>query len=292
MGGIVACIRGCFAAAHGKVMLQCDWSAIEPRIGAWVVGDDFMLDAFRKIDAEGGFDIYQIEAARFYGCSPAEITGDRRQMGKVFVLQNQYESGEKSIQRAAKEQYGLALDIDTCIQAKDVWRVTHPKWVQMWRSLNDGALSALRNQGRVFRVGKAAFVFNGRDLRFRLPCGRVITYADASIKQAAAPWGEMRDAVHCYTLLHGHWVEDTIHGGAFFNALVQGLGASLMRHATRNLTAAGFDIIMRIHDEILVEADSPEQFAQFKKIMLTPPPWALDLPINGAGWIGPRFKKD
>ena len=65
-----------------------------------------------------------------------------------------------------------------------------------------------------------------------------------------------------------------------------------MRFAARNQEAAGFDVVMRVHDELVVEAESEQRFGEFKRIMLTPPPWALDLPINGGGWIGPRFKKD
>lgn len=292
LGAISACIRGVFCAEKGKVLLQCDWSAIEPRIGAWLVGDAFMLDAFRKIDREGGFDIYQLEAARFYGCDPSEIVGERRQMGKVFVLQNQYESSEFSIQKAAKEQYGLNLDIDTCIQAKDVWRVTHPKWVAMWRSLNDGAIAATRHPGNVIRCGKIAYCHSGRDLRMRLPCGRLIAFPDATIKKAKTPWGSLQDSLHFYGVVHNNWAEDQGHGGAFFNTAVQGIGASLMRYAANNLETAGIPVVLRVHDELIVEVDSESMFQRFKSIMLQPPPWAPDLPINGAGYCAVRYKKD
>ena len=292
MGAIAACIRGCFVAAPGKTLIQCDWASIEPRIAAWLVGDEELLDVFRKFDTEGGPDLYQMFVASFTGMDPHDVKGDWRQMGKVGELLTLYEGGERTLQKSAKDVYGLDLTIDQCVQLKDVWRAKHPKHVAFWRSLNDGAIAACRLPKTVYRVGRVALTHDGRDLRLRLPCGRVITYPDATVKPTLTPWGKYQDQVNFYCVLNGHWMEDSLHGGAIFNSCVQGTGASIMRNASINLEAAGFDVVMRVHDELIAEVESESRFAEFKRIMLTPPPWALDLPINGAGWTGPRYRKD
>lgn len=291
LGGVVTCLRGTLSAPPGKTFLQCDWSAVEPRIGAWLVDDQDMQEAFRSIDEEGGADIYQIEAARFYGCSPKEVIGDRRQFGKVFVLQNQYESSERSIQRAAKDQYGLVLDLPTCIQCKDVWRVSHPKWVDMWRALNRGAIVATHNPGRVYRVGRVAFCHDGTHLRLKLPCERLLTFPFARVVRRQTPWGTEQDGLLFYGIVKHQWVACDAHGGFLFNAVIQGTGASLLRYAAKNLDIAGFPVVLRLHDEFIAEG-TPDQFDDFKRIILQVPPWAEGLRLNGAGWIGPRFKKD
>lgn len=292
LGAVVSCIRGCFAAAPSRVLLQCDWASIEPRIAAWIVGDTDILDFFRNYDANGGPDLYQNFVASLMGVDPLTVKGDLRQLGKVGELQNLYESGEKSIQKAAKDMYGLNLDLDICVQLKDVWRAKHPLHTAMWRALNDGAIAATKQPNRPLRCGKIGFCHDGKDLRMRIPSGRLVTFPEARIEPRETPWGTMQDSLVNMTVLHGNWVEDTNHGGSIYNQVVQGTGACLMRFAARNLEAAGFDVVMRVHDELVVEAESEQRFEEFKRIMLTPPPWALDLPINGGGWTGPRFKKD
>jgi DNA polymerase len=292
LGGVVTCLRGCFAAAPGKVLHQCDWSAVEPRIGAWLVGDKEMQKAFKKIDTEGGVDLYQICAAAFYGCLPDEISGERRQFGKVYMLQNQYESGEASIQRAAKDMYRLELTLEQAKECKDHWRRTHPKWVDMWHDLERGAMSACRLPGKVFRVGKVAYCFDGNHLKLRLPSGRILWFPWAEIQERETPWGSFKPML-TYMFTHPktkQWVRGETHAGALFNVVVQGTGACLLRHTARNMRRRGMQVVMRVHDEVIIEGDS-HSFPAFKKTMLEVPDWADGLLINGAGWSGPRYNK-
>lgn len=291
LGAVSACLRGCFDAGDGKVLMQCDWAAIEPRLAAWVVGDEGMVKLFHDFDSGNGPDIYQVFAARFYGCQPAEIKGDRRQFGKVGELLNLYAGGGKTIQSSAKAMYGLDLDIDTCTQCKDVWRATHPKHVEMWYALNDGAISATKIPGRVIAVGPIRFRHDGRDLRMRLPGGRVVVFPDATIGEDITDWGSVRNKLLFRTVVHGKMVDDYATPGSLFNAVIQGLGASLMRDAVARLRDHGYNVVLRCHDELVVEVDKGSDFARFKTIFLTPPAWAPDLAINGEGWIAERYKK-
>ena len=57
LGGVVTCLRGTMCAGPGLVLHQCDYSAVEPRIGAWLLNDKQMLDSFHTIDTNGGVDI-------------------------------------------------------------------------------------------------------------------------------------------------------------------------------------------------------------------------------------------
>jgi DNA polymerase len=293
LGGVVTCLRGVMCAGPGMVLHQCDYSAVEPRIGAWLLDDKKMLDAFRRIDSQGGVDIYQIEAAYFYGCQPEEIKGERRQFGKVYVLQNQYESGEHSIQRAAKDQYGVILTLEQARECKLKWRAAHPKWVAAWYDLERGAIAATTNPKQVYQVGRVAFCHDGSHLKLRLPCGRIVWFPWATVEEAATPWGTVKPCISYEYRENKQWVRGTTHGGAIFNVCVQGLGASLIRYASRNLRRRGFKTVLKCHDEIVIEGlDSPEVFANFKATMLEVPPWAKGLPLAGAGWSGQRYRKD
>ncbi len=289
LGGIVSCMRGCLVAQAS--FLQCDWSAVEPRIIAWLSGETKILDMFRRIDTEGGTDCYQESAAPFFNKDPAAIKGDERQFGKVYFLQNQYQSSWVSVQRAAKDQYRLDMDEDLARLCVDVYRATYTNIVDFWANLDRAAMQACRYPNKVMSVGKVAFCHDGLHLRMRLPGGRLRTYPYSCLIMATTPWGTEREQVTYMGIVKGNWVACRMHGGAWANNATQGTGATLMQEKAIALGEAGFNVVLRAHDEMVTD-DKAERFEEFKQIMLTPPTWAPDLPLNGGGWIGPRFKKD
>jgi DNA polymerase len=294
LGAVVTCLRGCFAATPGNKLTQCDWSAVEPRIGAWLVQDEDMLAAFRLIDEKGGLDIYQLEAARFYGCKPTEISGDRRQFGKVFVLGSQYGAGGPKLQLFAKDQYSVILADDEAQVAVDVWRALHPKWTRMWSDLDIAAQSAVRSKGRVFNCGRVAFCFDGTHLRMRLPSKRIMTFPFASIKLVKTPWGAWRDQLHYWGMIGmgagKKWREFPIAGPAIFNKVVQSSGACIMRESVVKLDAQGRRVVLRVHDELIEDTSADDGL--LKRVMLEVPAWADGLPLNGAGWSGAFYRKE
>ena len=297
MEAAVTCLRGCFCAKPGYAFVQCDWSAVEPRIIGWLSGEDWIVEAFRKIDRDGGVDIYQIAAAQFYGGDPADMIGDKRQFGKVYVLQNMYESGPGSVQRSAKDAYRLTLDDQTAQLCVDVYRATNKNIVRFWTNLDRAAQFACHNHGKVYCVGRIALCHDGRDLRMKLPDGRFIVYPDAAIEPTPTPWGTLQDQVVFYGLhqTSKQWVKFNMHGGVWCNGAVQGTGASLMRHAAKQLEITGLHVVLRAHDEMVCEVPVEkldESAKLLKAIMVQPPVWADGLPLNGAGWNGERFKKE
>lgn len=67
-----------------------------------------------------------------------------------------------------------------------------------------------------------------------------------------------------------------------------------MKFAVPNLEAAGYPIVLRIHDELAAEV--PEGFGsieEFETIMATLPDWCKDWPIRAAGGFrSKRYRKD
>lgn len=104
-------IRGCIIAPPGKKLVIADLSNIEGRGVAYLAGEKWKLDAFRRydtfiLDANGlripdgkgdflreGEDLYKIAYGRAFGVPAAEATGDKRQIGKVMELMLAYEGG-------------------------------------------------------------------------------------------------------------------------------------------------------------------------------------------------------
>lgn len=104
-------IRGCIIAPPGKKLVIADLSNIEGRGVAYLAGEHWKLDAFRRYDTfildtnglripdgKGDFlregeDLYKIAYGRAFGVPAAEATGDKRQIGKVMELMLAYEGG-------------------------------------------------------------------------------------------------------------------------------------------------------------------------------------------------------
>ena len=74
---------------------------------------------------------------------------------------------------------------------------------------------------------------------------------------------------------------------------VQAIARDCLACAVERLEAAGYEIVMHCHDEVVV--DCPVEKAKLDdvvRIMSEPMPWALDLPLSADGWTSPYFKKD
>ena len=60
----------------------------------------------------------------------------------------------------------------------------------------------------------------------------------------------------------------------------------------QNLNKAGYDIVMHIHDEVVIEAPTGTSLDRIEGIMATVPDWAKGLKLNAAGFISDFYKKD
>ena len=85
-------MRQAFAADPGYVLLDFDYSQIEPRILAHESRDDRLLIAFLL-----GQDIYRTIMGQLLGCSPEEVTDQQRQVAKRLTLGTIYGMGEQTL---------------------------------------------------------------------------------------------------------------------------------------------------------------------------------------------------
>jgi hypothetical protein len=66
-----------------------------------------------------------------------------------------------------------------------------------------------------------------------------------------------------------------------------------MAHAVVKLEAAGYPVVLRVHDEVAAEVpDGWGSLEEFEAILTDLPEWALGWPIRAAGWEGQRYHKD
>lgn len=115
-------LRGLMIAAPGKKLVVSDWSNIEGRDAAWLVGEQWKLDAFRaydtiipgKFDKKGkplraGPDLYKLAYSNSFGIPVDTVNDFQRQIGKGEELSLQYGGGVGAF-LAVSYSYGLDLD--------------------------------------------------------------------------------------------------------------------------------------------------------------------------------------
>lgn len=86
-------VRGALVAPPGRKLIVADLSNIEGRVLAWLAGEDWKIEAFKKFDRGEAQDIYVLAYARSFGVAPEAVIdnkkngdGTMRLLGKVMEL--------------------------------------------------------------------------------------------------------------------------------------------------------------------------------------------------------------
>jgi DNA polymerase len=150
----------------------------------------------------------------------------------------------------------------------------------------------VHGRGRVVRCGAVAFKCAGAFLYLKLPSGRKISYPLPRIVQdqrgghrvvfSDNALGQFKDCRNGQGSYGGLWTEN----------VVSGIARDILAEAMQRLEAAGYKIVLHVHDEVVAEVPvgfgSPEELT---KLMTRRPSWALDLPIAAKAWTGNRYTK-
>lgn len=128
----------------------------------------------------------------------------------------------------------------------------------------------------------------------RLPSGRLLFYYDPRVDPCRASWGAMKECVTYMTVdsMTKKWVRTNTYGGKLAENVTQAICRDLMAEAMIRVEAAGYPVVMTVHDELVCEV--PEGFGsveEFCAIMSEVPAWASGFPIRAEGWRGKRYRK-
>ena len=178
-------------------------------------------------------------------------------------------------------------DAEIKAQEVDRFRQLHPAQTRFMFNLSDQALRCVKSRAPV-TCPRYGFEMDGNTLILRLPSGRPLFYPRARI----VPGRFGRDAVAYHNPAKNH--EDETWYGTWLAHLVSATARDLLVNALFNLDAAGFDIILHVHDEIVAEIDpanAEHDRERFKARMLQAPAWATGLPLAAKVRIGARYLK-
>ena len=274
-------LRPALVPARGKSLVVADWAAIEARANPWLSGvGQEKLELFRT-----GADVYKVNAAATFGVPVASVDKEQRQIGKVQELACGFAGGVGAF-AAMGRAYGVLLPESDARRMVDGWRRANPWAPNYWQALESAYLRAMRNKGHEFKAGRVTYYYDGIHLWYMLPSGRVLNYpfakfdAEGNVTYAKAAWKPAADAKE--------WPRARLWKGLACENITQAAANDLLRHSLKNLD----DVVLHVHDEIVIETDRPEQVAQeMERIMCTPPAWAEGLPLDVEVQIMTRYGK-
>ena len=297
-------LRGMIVAAPGRSLYAADYSNIEGRALAWLAGEKWKVEAFRAFDHGTGPDLYKLTYGRSFGIPLEHVDGEKRQIGKVMELALGYQGGVGAFQTMAGA-YGIEVDDEIANELKVAWREAHPKIQQFWYDVEDAAIRAVVKPGLTVSCGKIAFKTAGSFLFMRLPSGRALTYPYPKIQEIQTPWGTQKLALTYKSVVNpsnnrrvvrepnnsSNWARISTYGGSLVENATQAVARDVMAEAMLRVEAAGYPVVLTVHDEIVSETEDGE-VDEFQILMETPPAWAVGFPITAKAWCGPRYKKD
>ncbi len=260
-------LRPALIPATGKHFVVADWAAIEARVNPWLSGrGDNKLELFRT-----GEDVYKVNAAATFNVRVDAVTKDQRQIGKVQELACGFAGGVGAF-AAMGRAYGISLPEPVAKRMVDGWRRANPWSVPYWSALEEAYTRAMRNKGREFKAGRITYLFDGLHLWYALPSGRILCYPYAKLESegvtyAKAAWKPAQDAKE--------WPRARLWKGLACENVTQAVANDLLRHSLRQLD----DVVLHVHDEIVVETADPEAAENLKRVMCTAPAWADGLPL-------------
>ena len=270
-------LRPALVADHSFVV--ADWSAIEGRVNPWLCGAEAKLDIFRQ-----RLDPYKVNAAATYGVRYEDVTDEQRQVGKVQELALGF-GGSTGAFAAMGRGYGVRFEEAQARRIVDAWRRANPWAVMFWQDLERAYVSAMRHPGHEFNAGRVTYFYDRQHLWYMLPSGRVLCYPFAKFEgehltYAKASWKPAADATE--------WPRARLWGGLACENVTQASAHDILRAALRQCDG----VVAHVHDEIVIETAEPERVrAELERIMVTPPDWAVGLPLAVEAKIMARYGK-
>lgn len=275
-------IRTAFIPKEDTRFIVSDFSAIEARVLAWLAGEKWVLDAF-----ENGEDLYCRTASRMFGV-PVEkhgVNGHLRQKGKIATLACGYQGALGALKAMGGIEMGLSEDELQSIV--DSWREANPNIVSLWWDIDAVIKRVVKTRAKE-EYKSLGISYEKGILFIQLPSKRRLAYPKAKIGMNRFG-GE--SIVYEGIVVGNKWDKIESYGGKFVENIVQAIARDILAEAMMRLEKKGFNIVMHIHDEVVIESDS-SSIEEINEIMSIVPSWAHGLILDADGFESEFYKKD
>lgn len=276
-------IRTAFVPKPGYRFYVADFSAIEARVIAWIAGEHWRQEVFA-----GGGDIYCASASQMFHV-PVEkhgVNGHLRQKGKIAELALGYGGSVGALKAMGALNYGLQEE--ELKPLVDAWRLSNPHITKFWWDVDKAASTCVRERAATETHGIRFFYQSGM-MFIVLPSGRRLVYVKP--KMGLNHFGN-ESVTYEGVGEQKKWLRLESYGPKFVENIVQATARDILAEAMLRLNAAGYRIVMHVHDEAVIEAPPETELSDICSIMGQTPAWASGLLLRADGYVCDFYKKD
>jgi len=242
-------LRSCVRAGAGKTLLVSDLAQIEARCAAWLAGEEEMLDMARQ-----GMDWYEAQARSF---KMYKGTGAlKTQNPTLRHTMKQMSLGCQFAMSGNKFASITGVEFEDAVSMVRTFRSKMPKLVKLWAALEQDMRGSV---GETYEIG--------------LPSGRTMKYRNVELEKglsAEIPRGGRMQRLRFWK-------------GTLIENATQAFARDVFMDRVLALRKAGHNIILRVHDEVVIESDidnAEEASKDIERVMSEPPEWCKTLPLG------------
>ena len=243
-------IRTTFIPKKNHRFIIADFSAIEARIIAYLSNEKWRIDVFNTHGK-----IYEASASKMFKVDIDEITkeSELRQKGKIAELALGYQGGVGAL--VSMGAYNMNLCESELIEIVKAFRSSNPNIVKLWNNAQKAFIEAVKNKSVVHIDKNISFIYEGNILFIKLPSGRRLSYIRPKIDY---------DNIFNKYIITYEGIDPTTkkskrlttYGGKLVENIVQAIARDVLGEAMMNLRNKGFNIVMHVHDEIVLEVEN------------------------------------
>lgn len=279
-------IRTTFIPKKNHRFIIADFSAIEARITSYIANERWRLEVFNTHGK-----IYEASAAKMFKVDINKITkeSELRQKGKIAELALGYQGGVGAL--VTMGAYNMNLCEDELIEIVKAFRSSNTNIVSLWKKAEKAFIKAVKDKTVVNIDKNISFIYEGNILFIKLPSGRRLSYI--------RPRVDFNSAFNKYIITY-EGVDSiskkqtrlTTYGGKLVENIVQAIARDVLGYAMLNLKDRGFNIVMHVHDEIVVEVENNiSSVEEVCEIMCEENPYLKDLKLKADGFESRYYKK-
>jgi DNA polymerase len=282
--------------------------------------------AFLQFAKNLGLDLYTM-ADVMKGTFPDHILAAAKR-GYEYARINEAKRPPKPGKKDERPTYILPKNVWlTCDAIKRMWREAHPKTVAFWAELEDAVLCAIRNPGKAYWAGanvrpdgrKALKIVRtkakhdptfdeerddpdaaGWWLKIELPSGRIMSYPGIALSvttEIDEDTGKKRTSTRIKyqgeNQTTRQWGFQYTYGGKLTENIVQALCRDILAWSMPGVEAAGYEIVLSVHDELITEVPDTDDYTtdELCALMCDLPIWAKGFPLAAEGDCMYRYRK-
>ena len=279
-------IRTTFIPKKNHRFIIADFSAIEARIIAYLSNEKWRIDVFNTHGK-----IYEASASKMFKVDINEITkeSELRQKGKIAELALGYQGGVGAL--VSMGAYNMNLCESELIEIVKAFRSSNPNIVKLWNNAQKAFIEAVKNKSVVHIDKNISFIYEGNILFIKLPSGRRLSYIRPKIDY---------DNIFNKYIITYEGIDPTTkkskrlttYGGKLVENIVQAIARDVLAQAMINLKNHGFNIVMHVHDEIVLEVeDKISSIEEICEIMCKENKYLKGLKLKADGFESKYYKK-